>query len=130
MGNGECVSEIAIAQAIVTYVVAMSDNLMDGTGFRQRLFRAWTLYELKHGGELSQKRLGELVGELRGRAVGQSTVSDWRNEAIPSVEDLGWLAKALGCDPGWLAYGDESGAPPPDDPLLRLNYPIPPPLKP
>lgn len=108
----------------------MDGNSMDGAGFRDRLFLAWSLWQGRHRRKLSQTALGEMVGELRGERVAQSTVSDWFKSVVPAVDDVEWLAKALEVDPGWLAFGDASGAPRPRDPTLGHSHPIPPPKRP
>jgi transcriptional regulator with XRE-family HTH domain len=107
----------------------MADKSMDGTGFHSRLFIALSLWQAKHGRRLSQAKLGELIGRLEGEPVPQSTVSDWFNEVVPSVHYMEPLAKALEVDPGWLAFGNASKAPPPTDPGLGQFHPVPPPRK-
>jgi transcriptional regulator with XRE-family HTH domain len=103
---------------------------MDGAGFRDRLFLAWSLWQGRHKRTLTQAELGELVGRVGGEAVAQNTVSGWFRSAIPDLHDLEHLAKALEVDPGWLAFGSASDASRPDDPGMGHNYPIPPPGKP
>ena len=91
-------------------------------GFHDRLFLAWTLWEGRHRQRLTQAELGERVGRLRGGPVSQSTVNDWRNRIIPSVEDLQYLAAVLEVPAGWLAFNEGPG---PDNPTLRGIRPVP-----
>lgn len=117
-----------VSQAIVTSNTDLSGNPMGDQEFGARLFQAWSLWQGTHGRRLSQTKLGEMVGKLRGDdPVPQSTVSDWFNGVIPSVEDIEYLATALGpgIDPGWLGFGSASKAPAPDVPAALLAQPVP-----
>lgn len=89
----------------------MPDNGRLDNEFRLRILRAWNRYGERRGRKLTQMELAKVVGKLRGEPVSQSTISDWLNKIVPSVRDTLYLAQALQCDPGWLAYGEDSGAP-------------------
>ena len=104
-------------------------NSMDGAGFRDRLFLAWTLWQGQKGQRLTQKGLGEMVGKLRGQPVPQTTVSDWFNAVVPGLHDVEYIAKALEVDPGWLAFGHASQAPPPGNYMKDLTLQVRPPPK-
>ena len=105
----------------------MGDNLMDGAGFHSRLFQAWSIWMGRHHRKLTQGELGTMIGRAGGQPVAQNTISGWFKDVVPGVDDLEFLAKALEVDPGWLAFGDASGAPRPRDPVVDANYPIRPP---
>jgi transcriptional regulator with XRE-family HTH domain len=94
---------------------------MKDTGFRDRLFRAWYLFQAREGGERSQEWLAEAVSAHLGLedTLTQSAVSRWLNGAVPPLGTIVALAKVLGVDPGWLAFGKDSAAPPPSDPMME-----------
>ena len=98
---------------------------MDGTGFRDRLFLAWSLWQARHGRKLTQGQLGELIGKVGGESFAQNTVSGWFRDVVPAVHDMEYLARALEVDPGWLAFGRSSNARPPSDPMMERteHYP-------
>ena len=66
--------------------------------------------------EMTQEAFASLVGEQLGRpTVGKVMISRWeQGKAVPTLESLLAVAKAAAVDPGWLAFGDESQAPPPE----------------
>ena len=66
--------------------------------------------------KMTQEAFAERVGECLGRkTVGKVTISRWeQGKAVPTLESLLAIAKAGTVDPGWLAFGDESQAPPPE----------------
>lgn len=104
----------------------MRDMTVDTFG--QRMFRAFTLLRLRRGGDLSQTWLAEELARVMGKPepFSQGAISRYMHGQIPGELDtiLG-LAKVLGVDPGWLAFGDESEAPAPDDPLRdRFGPPL------
>lgn len=92
---------------------------IEDTGFAQRLFRAWYLFQLKKGGSATQEWLGKQVGKmLTGKEpLSQSAVSRWMKGARPELETIAALASVLQVDPGWLAFGELSQAPAPEDPF-------------
>lgn len=103
------------------------------TGFHARLFRAWLLLQSRVGRKMNQTELGERMGERGGgKAVGQTTVSGWFVDTIPSLYDICRLAKALSeppgliVDPGWLAFGESSSARGPEDAGPPIPTPPPP----
>lgn len=86
--------------------------------WRDRLFRAFLLRQLRAGGELTQEWLAASVSrELRLKEpLTQSAVSRWFKGAVPrDLATIIAIAKLLGVDPGWLAFGSASQAPPPTD---------------
>ena len=98
---------------------------MDGAGFRERLFLAWSLWQGRHQRRLTQTVLGEMVGRLRGDKVAQTTISDWFKSTVPDIHDIEYLAKALEVDPGWLAFGKATTAQGPQDPVRSRTESIP-----
>ena len=68
----------------------------------------------------SDKELAEVLGL---RSSSQITEYKTRSEA-PEGERTVALARVLGVDPGWLAFGSESKAPPPDNgfPVWLVSY--------
>ena len=93
---------------------------MEGA-FRDRLLRAWTLLQARRGRGLSQVWLAQEVGQELGQdgPVGQSTISGYFTGRFQPEDVDRWLALArvLEVDPGWLAFGDDSQAPPPPNPF-------------
>ena len=97
----------------------------------ERLFQAWMLFQARVGESRSQEWLASEVSKRLGLKprdyLNQATVSRWFRGAEPNYETLASVAKVLGCDPGWLAFGPASQAPAPDDPMgrnmLRLEQP-------
>ena len=89
--------------------------------FRERMFRAWTLLQLRKGQQLSQQWLGRELGLELGResAVDQGLISYWLSgkKTPGDYETMVGLARVLGVDPGWLAFGEASEAPGPPDPF-------------
>jgi transcriptional regulator with XRE-family HTH domain len=91
--------------------------------FRDRLFRAWQLLQVRQQGILSQAWLGAEVGRELGAAepVTQSTISKWMSgaSAPQDTDTMVALAKVLEVDPGWLTFGAASKAPAPHDPFKQ-----------
>ena len=92
---------------------------IEDTGFAQRLFRAWYLFQLKKGGSATQEWLGRQVGKklVDREPLSQSAVSRWMKGAKPDLETIAAIAEVLQVDPGWLAFGELSRAPAPEDPF-------------
>ena len=87
----------------------MSTTLVD------RLFIARNLLERQLGRKVTHRRLGEVVAQRLQRApFSAATVSQWMSgkQALSLSAALA-LAKLCGVDPGWLAFGEASRAPPP-----------------
>ena len=124
------VSRILISQYPILCHISVVDNRMDGAGFRDRLFLAWSLWQGRNRRKLTQAELGVMLEKVGGEAVSQPTVSSWFKDVLPGLHDVEHLAKALECDPGWLAFGPASGAPGPDDPVRAATVPLPRPQKP
>ena len=93
-------------------------------GFRDRLLDAWLGLQRARRDRVTQ---GWIAREMAKRDVSmtQSGISGWfRGEATPSdtrtyvvlAEVLSWgeRGKPGWVDPGWLAFGDDSLAPPPE----------------
>lgn len=92
-----------------------------GDDFGQRAFWAHRAAEQRLRRDISQKELGERVAaRLREpKPIHQSTAGKWLKSgaeggAVPDVPTIAALALELGVDPGWLAFGTETQAPPPN----------------
>jgi len=92
---------------------------MRNTGMRDRLFKAWLRYQAIIGRPKAQEWLGEAVSKKLGlkEPLTQGTVSRWLAGSEPNLKTITALAKVLDVDPGWLAFGSDSAAPQPDDPM-------------
>lgn len=103
-------------------MTAVRYNTMAANGFATRLFRAWHLLQIRKGGGVTQEWLGRQVGRILGEdLVSQSAVSRWFKGATPDLDTIAALGRALGVDPGWLAFGELSEAPAPVD-VFRHQY--------
>lgn len=94
--------------------------------FGQRMFHAFTLLRLRKG-ELSQAWIAEELGRVMGKQEGftPSAISRYMRGQIPGeLETILGLARVFGVDPGWLAFGDDSKAPPPIDPTRGGYEPL------
>jgi transcriptional regulator with XRE-family HTH domain len=103
-------------------------KFMRNRGFRDRLFQAWTYHQLRMGGQLSQEWLAGEVSRRLGLKVPltQSGVSRWLRGSVPKdLRTIVVLSQALRVDPGWLAFGDDSKAPTPVDPMSLRMHPRP-----
>lgn len=95
-------------------------RLMKDKSWRERLLRAWLLHQLRVSGELTQERLAERVSKRLKleEPLTQSAVSRWFRGAVPrDLATIVAIAELLQVDPGWLAFGPASQAPPPADPM-------------
>jgi transcriptional regulator with XRE-family HTH domain len=97
----------------------MAHKSMRSTGMRDRLFKAWLRYQAKLGRPKAQEWLAEAVSKELGlnEPLTQGSVSRWLTGSEPNLRTIAALAKVLRVDPGWLAFGSDSAAPPPDDPM-------------
>lgn len=88
-------------------------------GMRDRLFRAWYLFQAREGEPRSQGWLAQEVSSLLRleEPLTQGSVSRWFKGAEPNLKTIVAIAQVLGVDPGWLAFGEISAAPPPADPM-------------
>ena len=89
--------------------------------FRERMQEAMLVYRLRTKRPLDQRELGQLVSrELRGRRpITQPTVSRWFRGSEPPLATIRAIAKVLGVDPGWLAFGAASAARKPPELAVR-----------
>lgn len=93
--------------------------------FPKRLFDAWLRLQQMEGRSVSQRELGERVSATmqRASALHPTAVNKWfKDGTIPDPLTVVALAEVLRagrareiCDPGWLVFGEESGAPAPRD---------------
>jgi hypothetical protein len=97
----------------------MPHKLCHAKGFRERLKFAWFRWQAINGRELTQAELGETIGKIleRKEPLDQTTVSRWFSSTVPEAYVIRGLAMALRVDPGWLAFGPDSLAPAPNDPV-------------
>jgi transcriptional regulator with XRE-family HTH domain len=74
-------------------------------GFGKRLGEARRRKGLRDG---SDYRASDLARDME---TTDATISRWENdESLPkTLWDVERLATILGCDPGWLAFGDDGG---------------------
>lgn len=91
---------------------------MADPGLAYRFFIAKNQLERRLGRDVTFAELGELVAKSQGRdePYAVSVARRWlRAEQEPSTREL-WiaLARALGVDVGWLAFGAASAAPAPE----------------
>jgi transcriptional regulator with XRE-family HTH domain len=100
--------------------VAESYKTRYRNGFTDRLRFAWLRLKLIRDTDLIHDDLAKEVSRALGEAVPQPTVSRWFRDRLPDAPTLCALADALQVDPGWLAFGDASKAPRPDDPIAGL----------
>lgn len=91
-----------------------------GDLMKGRVFAVHILLEGALGHRVTLAELGAMVGaELGRRPFSPSSVLDWENGVSrPSAEVLAALCRVCAragveVDPGWLAFGSESYAPPP-----------------
>jgi hypothetical protein len=106
----------------------MPDNhkAQQGSGFKDRLLFAWFRWQALQGKQMQQAELGESVGKiLKRKPVTPSSVSRWFTEAEPDLQVICAIARSLGVDPGWLAFGPDSQAPAPNDPAMPTPMPHP-----
>jgi len=90
---------------------ASNGQVVDSTGFGDRLFRATLSYAARAGKMPSQTAIGILVGKELGQAPPhQTTVAAWFKGTAPALPVIAAIAKALGVDPGWLAFGPLTAA--------------------
>lgn len=74
--------------------------------------------------KVSLEEFGERVARELDREEGfkPSTVSEWeRDVKTPPVEVVGAIARVVGWDPGYLAYGEASGAPQPTNSVVAAT---------
>ncbi len=76
----------------------------------QRLFRAIAHFEARRGSRVTRDEIGAAVGKtMKREPYSGPTVTLWLQGAqVPSVAQIEGLAKFLGVNPGYLAFG-ESG---------------------
>lgn len=89
----------------------------DGHTLGQRIQLARTYSARGTGGaRLTQEAFAAAVGlQLGKESVGKVTVSRWeRGDTVPNLDSLLAIARAAKVDPGWLAFGAASQAPPPE----------------
>lgn len=93
-------------------------------GQRIRIARTYS-GEAQPNFQMTQEVFAARVSEELGRkTVGKVMISRWeQGKAVPALESLLAIAKAASVDPGWLAFGDESQAPPPERYLPRDAIP-------
>lgn len=95
-------------------------RFIEDKSWAERLLRAWMLAQRRTGGGLSQEWLAQAVSwKLKlEEPLTQSAVSRWFRGSVPRDKAyIGAIAELLQVDPGWLAFGPASQAPPPADPM-------------
>jgi transcriptional regulator with XRE-family HTH domain len=77
------------------------------SSFAQRLFQARLEYSAEKGRQVTQAELAERAG------VSTAAWSTWEaGRSEPPLDTIGKVAKVLGVDPGWLAFGNQEVAVP------------------
>ena len=105
----------AVAEVTEAAVVMASS-----TTFPSRLFWAWSLLQSRLGRSVSQTWLATEMGKELGQGpLSQSTLSGYFTGKFQPTDLDRYiaLAKVLGVDPGWLAFGEASAAPAPPNPF-------------
>lgn len=84
--------------------------------FGRRLRSAVRRFDEAHDVDVSQSEIAEMAARIADEIPKRSSsVSAWfRGKSLPAMTTLVGLAKALEVDPGWLAFGELSQAPGPD----------------
>lgn len=77
------------------------------------------------GRKVENKEIADLVGRALGKeTLSPSTVGRWHDGTEPDLATIAAMAKVYRVDPGWLAFGPLSAAPPPGNPIAdRLRAP-------
>lgn len=99
---------------------------------RERVFAVHLLLEAAAGHRLPLSDIGAMVaGELgKKKPFSPTSVLGWEKGVnAPSVKVVAALARAarvrgVDVDPGWLAFGSESYAPPPENLATVLSRPV------
>jgi hypothetical protein len=87
--------------------------------FARRLQYVVFLYQLKNHRQVTQIWLATETSKQLGlkQSLASETARRWlAGLSVPDSETIQAIALVLDCDPGWLAYGDHSKAPPPGKP--------------
>ena len=72
------------------------------SSFAARLFQARLAYSAEKGRQVTQAELAELAD------VSPAAWSTWEaGRSEPPLDTIGKVAKVLGVDPGWLAFGPQ-----------------------
>ena len=83
--------------------------------FADRYRAAFKRLEMMEGGDVTNLEMAERVAVfLERKPVSAVSASRWKNGAVPDLGIIGALAEICGVDPGWLAFGESTGAPAPD----------------
>ena len=73
------------------------------SSFAQRLFQARLAYSAEKGRQVTQAELADLAG------VSTAAWSTWEaDRSQPPLDTIGKVARVLGVDPGWLAFGTQA----------------------
>lgn len=78
-------------------------------GFKRRMFEALLALSQSEGEMVKQNEVMRRLGE-RGVKVTGAAVNRWFKGRRPACETIEALGEVLGVDPGWLAFGEKSGA--------------------
>lgn len=91
---------------------------MAPTTLGQRILLAHLDVARREGRRIPQGEFGRMVADAMGRPepFSNAVVSEWQSDKkVPPVDVLAAIARVAGWDPGYLAFGDDSGAPTPDE---------------
>jgi transcriptional regulator with XRE-family HTH domain len=85
------------------------------SGFPLRLHAARLHLAAVEGRTIGDAELARRVAKrLPSGRMDESLVGKWRRGTVPSVAKIAALAQECDVDPGWLAFGDRSTAPAPE----------------
>jgi transcriptional regulator with XRE-family HTH domain len=82
---------------------------------QERLFAAYLALCAREGTLISQRELVRRIAVQSKHRMSDSTFSRWLNDgAMPELTMVPHIARVLGVDAGWIAFGDQSAAPAPE----------------
>ena len=83
--------------------------------FADRYRDAFKHLEFRERLDITNQEMAERVADILHRpAVTGASASRWKTGSVPDLGVIGALAEICGVDPGWLAFGEQTGAPSPD----------------
>lgn len=100
----------------------------DPVDVAKRIFVSYMHLNARLGRAAKLEELGKWIGDARGTdAPDKGTVSRWATgEQKPDLATIEAIAAVCGVDPGWIAFGEKTGAPaPPSAAAMQAQF-IPP----
>jgi len=101
-------------------------EMVEAEGFGKRVFRAHLTLSARLERKVENVEVAGWVSQELGKdkAISPSTVGRWHDGAEPNLTTIRAMARVYGVDPGWLAFGSETTALPPDDPAAEKSVAI------